>query len=54
MRGIEAFDLIDTGASILSQVEDVHLAMAQNNSHAYGGVPKAVDASIGVGHGIML
>ena len=54
MTCIEAFNLIDTGASILGQVEDVDLAVAQNNSHADGGVPKAIDTAIGVGHGIVL
>jgi hypothetical protein len=50
---IEAFNLIDAGARILGQVEDVHLTMAQNNSHADCGVPEAVDTAIGVGHEIV-
>jgi len=50
---IEAFNLIDTGASILGQVEDVDLAVAQNNSHADGGVPKAIDTATAVGDGIV-
>ena len=54
MPGIEAFNLVDAGAGVLGQVEDVDLAMAKDDPHAYGGVPEAVDASIGFGHGIML
>jgi len=51
---IEAFNLIDAGASVLGQVENVDLTVAQNDSHANRSMAKAVDTSIGVGHGIML
>ena len=54
MPSIEALNLIDVSACILGQVEEVHLAMTENNSHADCGVPKAAGAVVGVRHGIML
>ena len=54
MPGIEAFNLIHAGASVLGQVEDVDLTVAQNNSHANRSMTEAVDATVGVGHGIVL
>ena len=54
MARIEAFNLIDAGASVLGQVEDVDLAMTENNSHANRSLAKTVNTAIGVGHGIML
>jgi hypothetical protein len=53
MPGIEALNLIDAGAGVFSQVEDVHLTVAQNNSHANRSMAKAVDTAIAVGHGVM-
>jgi len=50
---IGAFNLINAGAGVLGQVEDVHLTVAQNNSHANRSMPKAVDTAIAVGHGIV-
>ena len=54
MPRIKAFNLIDAGAGVLGQVEDVHLAMANNNSHANRGESEAIDTAIRVGHGVML
>jgi hypothetical protein len=46
VSGIKAFNRIDAGACILDQVKDIHLAMAQNDSHANRRMTKAVDAAI--------
>ena len=35
---IEAFDLFDAGAGVLGEVEDVDLALAQDDAHTDGGV----------------
>jgi len=51
---IEALNLIDAGAGILGQVEDVDLAMTENNSHADSGMTQAIDASVGVRHGVVI
>ena len=39
-------NLIDAGAGVLGQVEDVHLPMAQNNSHANRSMTQAVDGVV--------
>ncbi len=54
MAGVEVLNLIGAGAGVLGQVEDVHLPMTQNDPHANRSVAKPVDASIAVGHGVML
>jgi hypothetical protein len=48
MARIEPLNLIDAGAGVLGQVEDGNLPVNENNSHADGGVPKAVDAALSV------
>ena len=54
MLGIEALDLLDAGASVLGEVEDVDLAVGEDDPHADRGVPQAVDAALGVGDGVVL
>ena len=54
MLGIEALDLLDAGASVLGEVEDVHLAVREDDPHADCGVTQAVDAALGVGDGVVL
>ena len=43
MSGIEALDLVDRGAGVLGQREDVDLAPGIDQPLADGGVPQRVD-----------
>lgn len=54
MPRIEPLNMIDAGAGVLEQVEDVNLTVSENSSHADGGVPKAVDVAFSVRCGIVL
>ena len=54
MLGVEPLDLLNARASILGEVEDIDLAMGEDNSHADRSVAKAVDAALRVCDRIML
>ena len=41
-------------AGVLGEVEDVHLAVGQNDPHADGRVAEAIDVAFRVGHRIVL
>ena len=47
--GIKAFDLFNARAGILGEVEDVDLAVGEDDAHADGGVTEAIDAALGSG-----
>ena len=51
---IEAFDLIDAGAGILGEIEDVHLALRENDPHANRRMTKAIDRPLGLKNGIQV
>jgi hypothetical protein len=38
VAGVEAFDLLNAGAGVLGEVEDVHPALRENDPHANRGV----------------
>ena len=54
MPRIELLILIDAGAGVLEQVEDVNLTVSKKNTHTDGWVLKAVDVAFSVRCGIVL
>jgi len=46
MLGIEALNLLDARAGVFGEVEDVDLAMRENDPHADRGVAQAVNAAL--------
>jgi len=51
---IEPLNLIDAGAGVLEQVEDVNLTVSEKNTHTDVGVPKPADFAFSVRYGIVL
>ena len=54
MLGIEALNLFNARASVLGEVEDVDLAVGEDDAHADGGMAQAVDAALRLRDGIVL
>ncbi len=53
MLGVEPLNLLHARARVLGEVEDVDLAVGENDPHAYGRVAQTVDAAICVGDRIV-
>jgi hypothetical protein len=53
VAGIESLNLFHTRPCVLGQVEDLDLAMRENDPHANRGVAQAIDAAIRICDSIM-
>ena len=49
MLGVEAFNLLNAGSSIFDEVEDVDLAVREDDPHADRGVTQAIDTALRLG-----
>src|SRR5271168_141610 len=52
--GIEALNLLNAGAGVFGKVEDVDLAVRENDPHADRGVTQTIDAAFRASHRVVL